>query len=239
MGPWRGIAVNRPSRKTAAGGIFVSDIFNEVDEEVRREQLKRMWDKYGIVIIALAVLVIAGVGGYRAYDWYQMKQAAEAGTAFEEAAKLSADGKHAEAEAAFAKVAVEGTPSYKVLAKMREANEAATRDAPAAVAIYDQLAKDGSLGPTFQDLAALRAGYLLVDTAPFADLSKRLEPLTASDRPFRHSARALLALGAWKANDAAALKKWSDMITADAETPTGTRGQIEMLNALSASGSKS
>ena len=110
---------------------------------------------------------------------------------------------------------------------------------PGSVAIYDQLAKDGSLGPTFQDLATLRAGYLLVDTAPFADLSKRLEPLTAADRPFRHSARALLALAAWKANDAAALKKWSDMIAADVETPNGTRGQIEMLNALTASSGKS
>jgi hypothetical protein len=215
-------------------GEFVSDIFNEVDEEVRREQLKKLWDRYGLFIIALAVLVIAAVGGYRAYDWYQMKQAAEAGTAFEEAAKLSAEGKHAEAEAAFAKIAVDGTPSYKVLAKMRQANEVSVRDAKAAVAIYDDLAKDGTLGPTFQDLAVVRAGYLLVDTASLSDLSKRLEPLTASDRAFRHSARALLALSAWKANDAAALKKWSDMITADTETPSGTRGQIEMLNALTA-----
>lgn len=217
----------------------MSDIFNEVDEEVRREQLKKLWDKYGLFVIALAFLVIAGVGGYRAYDWYQTRLAGEAGSAFEDAAKLSAEGKHAEAEAAFAKVATEGTPAYKVLARMREANETASRDPNAAVAIYDQLARDGSLGPTFQDLATLRAGYLLVDTAPFADLSKRLEPLTAADRPFRHSARALLALAAWKANDAAALKKWSDMIAADVETPNGTRGQIEMLNALTASSGKS
>jgi len=214
----------------------VSDIFHEVDEEVRREQFAKLWDKYGILIIALAVLIIAAVGGWRGYDWYQMKQAAEAGTAFEEAAKLSADGKHAEAEQAFAKVAVEGTPTYKVLGKMREASEASGRDPQAALAIYDKLAADGSIGPTFQDLAALRAGYLLVDTAPFADVQKRLEPLTAATRPFRHSARALLALGAWKANDAAALKKWADMNTADAESPTGTRGQIEMLNALTAGG---
>ena len=78
----------------------MSDIFNEVDEEVRREQLKKLWDKYGLFIIALAFLIIAGVGGYRAYDWYQMKQAAEAGTSFEEAAKLSAEGKHADLQGA-------------------------------------------------------------------------------------------------------------------------------------------
>jgi len=37
----------------------VADIFQEVDEEVRRERLKKLWDKYSIVIIALAILVVA------------------------------------------------------------------------------------------------------------------------------------------------------------------------------------
>ena len=63
------------------------------------------------------------------------------------------------------------------LARMREANEASGRDPKAATAIYDALAADGSIGPAFQDLAALRAGYLLVDTAPFADGQKRLEQI--------------------------------------------------------------
>jgi len=43
----------------------VSELFDEVDEEVRREQLKKLWDKYSIVIIALGILVGAGVGGWR------------------------------------------------------------------------------------------------------------------------------------------------------------------------------
>ncbi|MBN8937462.1 MAG: hypothetical protein J0I13_14540, partial [Rhizobiales bacterium] len=90
-----------------------------------------------------------------------------------------------------------------------------------------------SIGKVFQDLAALRAGTILVDTAPYSDIKQRLEPLTAPDRAFRHSARATLALAAWRAKDAAAMKQWSDMVLADADTPTGVRGQVQMLLALS------
>jgi hypothetical protein len=79
----------------------------------------------------------------------------------------------------------------------------------------------------------VRAGLLLVDTAPLPDLATRLEPLTARDRPFRHSARELLALGAWRTGDSAAAKKWFDLISTDAETPSGTRQRIEVLMTLS------
>ena len=47
----------------------MSEFYNEVDEEVRREQLKKLWDQYSIFIVAIALLIIAGVGGWRAYQY--------------------------------------------------------------------------------------------------------------------------------------------------------------------------
>ena len=217
----------------------MSDIFQEVDEEVRREQLKKLWERYGIFIIAACVLLVVAVGGWRTYEWYEGKKAAAAGAAFQAAANLAAEGKNKEAEEAFAKLATSATPSYRMLAKFREAAEVARRDPKAAVAIYDELAAAGSLGQVLQDLAALRAGTMLVDTAPYSEIVRRLEPLTVSDRAFRHSARAMLALAAWRAKDIAAMRKWTDMILADAETPNSTRGQIQMLLALADADKKS
>jgi hypothetical protein len=211
----------------------VSDIFSEVDEEVRREQLKKLWERYGGLLIGACILLIAAVGGWRGYEWWEGKKAAEAGAAFQAAVTLSTDGKSKEAEEAFAKLAASGTTSYRMLAKFREAAEVARNDPKAAVAIYDQLTADGSVGSVLQDLAALRAGTILIDTAPYSEIVRRLEPLAAADRTFRHSARAMLALAAWRAKDLTAMRHWTDMILADAETPAGTRGQIQMLLALS------
>jgi hypothetical protein len=217
----------------------VSDIFNEVDEEVRRERLQQLWDKYSVYIIAVAVLIVAGIGGWRFYEYQVAQKAAVAGAAFENAVTLAEQGKHAEAQAGFDKVVAEAPKGYALLSRFRAASELAQIKQDDAVKAYDVLAADGSLGATWQDLAALRAGLLLVDSAPFADLRKRLEPLTEPTRVYRHTARELLALSAWRERDLTAARRYVDMIAADGETPPGARTRIDALSALLAADGKS
>jgi hypothetical protein len=216
----------------------VTDIFQEVDEEVRRERLKKLWDQYGNYLIAVCVLIVVGVAAWRGYQWWEVKQAAQAGAAFEQAVTLAATGKHQEAEAAFAKLATDGTAGYRVLARLREAAELSTTDSKGAVAAYDEIAADKSAGQIIEDLAAVRAGFLLVDTAPYSEIRDRLEPLAAADRTFRYSAREILALSAWKANDVTAARQWIDMIMIDPQTPAGTRSRVGVLSELIAASGK-
>lgn len=210
----------------------MSDIFQEVDEEVRRERLEQLWKRYGNHIIAAALVVLAAIGGWRGYVYWQERKATEAGAAYEAASVLADQGKHAEAEAAFAKLATDGTAGYRALARFREAAQLGLSDPKAAVAAYDALASDASLGRSLQDLATMRAGLLLVDSAPYAELRTRLEPLTAPDRPFRHSARELLAFSAWHAGDSAAARQWIEAVVSDPQTPTSIRNRVDVLSAL-------
>ena len=99
----------------------MSELFDEIDEEVRREQLKKLWDRYSIYFIALMVLVVAAVGGWRGYQYLEAKKAAEAGAIFEKAVELSEQGKHAEAETAFADLAAKAPSGYRTLARLRAA----------------------------------------------------------------------------------------------------------------------
>jgi hypothetical protein len=216
----------------------VTDIFHEVDEEVRREQLKKLWERFGYYIIAGCVLIIAGIGAWRGYEWWETKKAAEAGAAFEQAVTLAESGKPQEAEAAFAKLATDGTAGYRVLARLREAAELAQSDPKAAIKSYDDIAADRRAGEAIQDVAALRAGFLLVDSASYAEMRTRLEPLTRADRPFRYSARELLTLSAWKHGDMSAARQWADMIITDPQTPAGARSRAELLSELIAAGGK-
>jgi hypothetical protein len=216
----------------------VTDIFHEVDEEVRREQLKKIWQRYGNYIIAGCLVIVVGIAGWRGYEWMQSKHAAESGAAFEQAATLAETGKVQEAEAAFAKLGVDGTAGYRILSRLREAAELARSDPKAAVKAYDEIAADRGAGQVIQDLATLRAGYLLVDGTPYADLRNRLEPLTGQGRPFRYSARELLALSAWKQGDTSAAKQWTETIIGDPQTPAGARSRAEVLSQLIAAGSK-
>jgi hypothetical protein len=216
----------------------VADIFQEVDEEVRRERLKKLWDRYGNVLVALCIAVIAAVGAWRGYEWWQAKKAAEAGAAFENAVILAEAGKHQDADAAFAKIATDSTAGYRTLASLREAAELAQTDKSTAVKAYDGVAADKSVGDVVRQLAAVRAGFLLVDTAPYSEMRTRLEPLTGSDKVFRHTARELLALSAWKSGDMDAAKQWASMIITDPQSPQSTRGRAEVLSELIAAGDK-
>jgi len=210
----------------------VSELFDEVDEDVRRDQLKKLWDQYSIYIIAGALLIIASVGGWRGYQYLEAKKAAEAGAAFDRAAELSEANKHTEAEAAFADLAAKGSSGYRVLARLRMAAEVANRDKPAAAKLFDEIAADRSAGVAQQELARIRAAQLLLETATYPNMKERLEAAAAPGATFRHTARELLALSAWHANDAAATRQWLDLIANDGETPPSLRSRAEALQAL-------
>ena len=124
----------------------MSELFDEVDEDVRREQFKKLWDRYSIYIVAGALLIIAAVGGWRGYEYLEAKKAAEAGAAFDAAVELSEQNKHVEAEAAFTKLAATAPSGYRTLARLRAAAEIASRDPQAAVKMYDDIAADRSVG---------------------------------------------------------------------------------------------
>ncbi|MPZ39218.1 MAG: tetratricopeptide repeat protein [Rhizobiales bacterium] len=217
----------------------MSDVFREIDEEVRREQYKRLWQRYQYLIVGVVFLVVVGIGGWRVCEWQQVQQSDRFGTQFENAIALADAGKHDEAEKIFGQIAADGTPAYRMLARIRQAAELAHTDTAAATKLYRQIAADTSVEPVMRDLASLRAAGLLIDAGSFADASKLLEPLAQPGRDFRHAARELLALNAWKAGDRAGATKWYAAILTDPEAPASSRTRVEMLVALGAADGKS
>jgi hypothetical protein len=209
----------------------MSDIFDEVEEDLRRARFEALWSKYWPSILTVAVIVIAGVGGWRFYDWQQEQNSAAAGARFEAAMRASrTDG--AEAEKQFAAIATDAPSGYRILARFRQATELAVRDKDGAVKAFDALAADPAIGPLLQDVARVRAAYLLVDTAPQAEIVRRMEPLAGPAQAYRHSAREALALAAMRANDKAGAERWLQAIQLDTETPQGVRGRAELIASI-------
>lgn len=210
----------------------MSELFDEVDEEVRRDQLKKLWERYSIYIVAGALLIVASVGGWRGYQYLEAQKAAAAGAAFDKAVELSEQNKHAEAEAAFASLAADAPSGYRMLASLRAAAELASSDPQAAAKKYDDITADRSVGASVQELARIRAAGLLLDTISYSDMLQRLEAAAGPSATFRHTARELLALSAWRANDMAATRRWLEMIANDSETPSSLRSRADALQGL-------
>lgn len=214
----------------------MADIFHEIDEDLRRERFSRLWSRYGIYIIGLAVLIVVGVGAWRGYEWWKLKQDQASGAQFETALELSSEGKSAEAEAALATLEKDGSNGYRILARFRSAVELAKTDRAAAIKDYDALAVDSGIGHLMRDVAKVRAALLLVDTAPLADIEARMTPLDTPDGAFRHSAREIIGLAQYKAGDFKGAVATFDAIMNDSQTPPGLRRRAELMRAL-ASGS--
>lgn len=214
----------------------MADIFHEIDEDLRRERFSRIWSRYGVYIIGLAVLIVVAVAGWRGYEWWKLKEDQASGARFEAAMQLAAQGKNAEAEAAFAALEKDGTSGYRLLSRFRAATDLAATNRTAAVADYDAISGDSRVPGLMRDVATIRAALLLVDTAPLSDIEARVKPLDTPDGAFRHSAREIIGLAQYKAGDTKAASETFTAILGDPESPPGLRRRAELMRTLAAGG---
>lgn len=210
----------------------MSDIFREVDEDLRRDRFGKLWKRFAPYIIGVAVLIVAGTAGYRYWETRQAEQSAEAGDVLLAAIEAGNAGNHDEAVANLSGLE-DAIGGYPLLARMRRATElAASGDKAAALEAFSEIAEDGSLDQTFRDLARVRAGYLAVDLEDREAVARRVEPLTDAANALRTSALEINGLAAWKAGNLAAARDWFAKILEGDDAPSDVVGRARMMQAL-------
>ena len=192
----------------------MSDIFQEVDEEFRRDKAVEFWTRHQNSILAVAIVVVLATGGYRYWQYHQAQRAQAAGAAFQNALKLDAAGKPDEARAALAKLQAEAPKGYAALSRFVDAGLMAKKDPKASAAAYDALAADASLDSLLRDTAKLRAALARLAAGETEAARPALEALAASGA-YRDTARLTLASLAIAAKDYPAARKWLDGVVAN------------------------
>jgi hypothetical protein len=205
----------------------------EVDEELRRAQLKAIWDRFAPLIIGVCVLVVLVTAGYRGWEWWQARQAAQAGDRYMAALQAIESGDRAEGEAQLGRIAEEGGDGYPALARLRIAGEKAAAGAKAeAVAAYDSVAADTAISPSLQGLARVRAALLALDIGDLKGAEERAAPLDEAGNPWRHAAREVLGTAAYQAGELQRARDYFTEIQQDAETPADLWYRSGMMVAL-------
>ncbi|HWJ71643.1 MAG TPA: tetratricopeptide repeat protein [Kaistia sp.] len=208
----------------------MTDIFHEVEEDLRREQAKRLWRRFGPYVLVVAVLIVVGTAGWRGWLYWREQQAAATGDRFVAALQLAEDGKKDEALKALQDLSQTGTGGYPVLAQFRAAAElAGTGKTDDAVNAFDAIASNGSTPPLLKAMARLRAAMLLVDTVDLAGMKTRLDDLAATGGPWRNSARELLGLTAWRVGDLEAARGYFTEISDDPTAPQSTKARANLM----------
>ena len=205
----------------------------EVDEAVRHDQYKRLWDRYGIVALGAAALVVVGVAGYKGWSYWQEKRAQDAGAKFTQALLMEDGADAAKAREMLTALAEKGPEGYRVLARFQlAAAEAKAGDIDKAVADYDALAIDPGVDPILQGHATLQAAALRLDKADYAEMERRLQGLVDSNSAWRFSARELLGLSAYRLNNIREAEKQFSALIGDQGTPPNLRERADMMLAL-------
>lgn len=202
-------------------------LFREVDEEVRQEQFKKLWARFGNAVIGLCVLVIVAVAGYQGWRYWQNKQSNEAGDAFFAAAELDSAGKTDEALKQFATISKTG---FAELARLREAAALGQQGKTAdALKLYDAVAADATVDGSLRDLARIRAAALLANTASLAELETRLKPFDVDGNPWRNIAREITAATAFRLKDYATADRVVQEILGDPTAAANLRQRAQMM----------
>ena len=222
-----------PPFQSRPSGTSVSDIFREIDEELRRENLLKLWSRYGWHVTIVVVLALVIAGGYVAWRNHEQAERRAQSTRFAGALELTQNGKDADAVKAFGAVAQEGG-GYSILAAFEEADLLArSGDAKGAIAAYDRLADSGATDPVLRNAAVLlSAMHSLPDSDPKAEID-RLAPLTAAGNPWRGTALELTAAARLKSGDRSGALELYKSLADDLTAPQGLRARAaEMAAAL-------
>jgi hypothetical protein len=228
---------SRPARFRAAvrrsRGRQLVDIFDEVEEDLRADRAKLLLKQYGPWLVAAAVVVVAAVAAWRAWQWYEAQQTAAVAESYIAAMKASDTQKgtgRLDAVPAFLSIAEKAGPGYRTLARLHAAAlKADSGDLAGAGALWDAVAADSSADPLLRDLANLQWALHQIDTGDPAAVEARLQPLAAPTNPWRSLAQEGLAMLDLRRGMTAKAREALKSLAQDITAPEGVRRRADGL----------
>lgn len=207
----------------------MSDVFQEIDEEVRQDQLKQLWNRWGLIFVGTVVSIILAWTG-----WVFWRDHVEATRASESAAFEAATAVGLVDFGALDELTATAESGYAAIAAFHKAGELMKQGQPLeAVDVYDGVAGDAATNARLQGLASLLAAMVLADAELADDARSRLQPLAIDGADWALPARELIALLDFREGDLDAAESAFSVLSTDPSTPGAMRQRAqEMLDLI-------
>lgn len=201
----------------------MSDIFSEVEEDLRRDQLKALWDRFGGYVIGVAIAVVAATAGNVLWTDFRQNQRLEAAATYSAALEAAQSGTQADLTA-LNTLAENGPTGYATLARFSLATQhLAAGDQAAAMAALDAIAADAGAERTMRDLARMKAVLIAIDVSSADEVEARLAPLLKEGNAFRPAALEAKAMNAMRAGKPEEARSIYTELAMDFTAPQGIR----------------
>jgi hypothetical protein len=210
----------------------VSDIFREVEEDVRREKAQKIWKAYGSYIIAVGVVLFLGIGGWQLWTRHEQQEREKTAAVFMAAQRITTP---QNAASAFADMAANAPKGYGKVARLSQAGAMfAAGQQKEAIALFKEIATGDS--GTIGAVARLRAAWAQADTLPRSDMAEWLAPLDKPGSAWRPNAREVLAYADYRALDMKSAREKYAALSFDPEAPDALRARAKAMTAFLAGG---
>ena len=209
-------------------------LIREVDEDLRHDQMNDLWRKYGSLFIAAAIAIVIAVAAWQAWQNWQNRQRLASSDKFVAALALADSGKKDEALKQLGNLSLDGTPGYRLLSKLEEAEILlGTGDIKGALTVYQSIINDTGVDAIYRDMARLKAAYISLDAGDPAVIDHQVESLAAESSAWRFEAREIQALNAIKRGENTRAIDLYKGLSDDGSAPQGIRARAaEMLKIL-------
>ena len=198
----------------------------EVDENLRRDQLRDMAKSYGKWIVAAIILFLVAVGGYLLWKDRQAEKAMEQSEAMSAAIDKASAGDDKGASAALTPLAESSSDVVRASSQLARAALALRQnDRKTATDIYRQVAADEGLPQAYRDLAIVRGTMTEFDQIKPDEVIARLSPLAQTGKPFFGTAGEMVALAMLSKGDRNGAGQMFAKIAADRQVPDSIRAR--------------
>jgi len=214
-----------------AQGFQVADIFQEIDEDLRRDRAVAFWRRYQNFIFTGVILIVLGTAGVTVWQIYDQHQREAAGSAYV-AAKIAAEQDPKSAGEILGRIALSGG-AYAQLARFDLAGAAlAQNDKAKAFDLLSAIAGDAGIDAPLRGIAAILGAYLALDLGQWDKALSLAEPLTGEKNPYRLAALEVTGLAAYGAGDKAKAKAIFTELKPLAEikgAPRNLKSRVEIM----------
>jgi hypothetical protein len=208
--------------------------YREVDEELRRDKMMSLWQRYGKLAVAGLVLFLVLLAAGIWWRGHRVEVATERGEKLLSAFDDIGVGKKTAASGKLDALTTGGSAGYRAAALFTKADLAIeANDTKGAAALFHQAAGDDDLPRPYRDLAMVRATALEFDGLKPDAVVARLKPLAVSGGPFFGSAGEMVAIAYLKLNKPQEAGRLFAAIAKDRKVPDSIRSRaVQMAGSL-------
>lgn len=220
-------------KKNTAPKTIQDSFIDEINEDLKHENLKKIWDKYGLYIIIFVIAAIAAAVSFESIKAWRIRHHQDVSNVYAYAQNLKEMGKYEESNKVLADLQKNGGGIYADIAEMQIANNLVLQNKVSdAIAIYEKMAANKDLNPQVREVAILKLASFKLDNAPAAEIETLLTPVINNNPNWAPIAKSMLAMLAVREKDLNKAKALYEEIASDSNSPDSLKVKAQDMVAV-------